>query len=321
MKCSIIGYGKMGKIREESILKNGGEIINIYDPLTGGDKDKVFGDNSEVLFICTPNNFNVDYTIRGISSGKHVFCEKPPAMTVEQMNKVIISESLYDKKICYGFNHRHHTSIIKMKEIIDNGSLGNVIWMRGRYGKNVDESHFDNWRFDYNKSGGGILMDQGIHMLDLFYHLGGDFDIIKSSVSNKFWNIPSVEDNVFAILENSKTGVSASLHSTMTQWRHIFSLEVFLDGGYLVLNGLKTPSGQYGDEILTISDKVNKGGSRSEELNIKYSVDESWDREVGEFFDCIRDNRDITMGNTKDALNIMTMIDIIYKNGKNELDK
>ena len=87
-------------------------------------------------------------------------------------------------------------------------------------------------------AGGGILIDQGIHMLDLFLHIGDDFDKVHASVSNLYWDL-DVEDNVFATLENSRTGLTASLHSTMTQWRHLFSLEVFLEKGYFVLNGLK----------------------------------------------------------------------------------
>ena len=78
-------------------------------------------------------------------------------------------------------------------------------------------------------------------MLDLFLYFGGNFDSVHASVSNLYWNL-EVEDNVFCTLENTKTGIAASLHSTMTQWRHLFSLEVFLEKGYFVLNGLKTSS-------------------------------------------------------------------------------
>ena len=89
-------------------------------------------------------------------------------------------------------------------------------------------------------------------MLDLFLHLAGGFDEVSSFVSNHFWKIEGIEDNVFAIYRSNKTGISASLHSTMTQWRYLFSLEVFFEGGALILNGLKTSSGAYGDEILSI---------------------------------------------------------------------
>ena len=104
----------------------------------------------------------------------------------------------------------------------------------------MDQNFLKDWRSNKSKSGGGILLDQGIHMLDLFLYLGGNFDQVKSFVSNLFWDIPGIEDNVFAIFKNSVNGICASLHSTMTQWRYLFSLELFLEKGSLILNGLKT---------------------------------------------------------------------------------
>src|SRR5690606_1222943 len=109
------------------------------------------------------------------------------------------------------------------------------------------------WRAKKDLAGGGILLDQGIHMLDLFLYLGGSFDQVHAFVSNLYWKLEGIEDNVFAIMKNSRSGMVASLHSTMTQWRHLFSLEIFLESGYMVLNGLKTSSGTYGEEVLTIA--------------------------------------------------------------------
>ena len=327
MKVSIIGFGKMGKIRATAIEKCGGQVVGVFDSNivdNSGYKvydkvDDVFDDpNIDAIFVCTPNFLNAKYTIRGIQSGKHVFCEKPPALNVSEMEEVILEESKYDKKIMYGFNHRHHGSIIKMKELIDSNYYGNILWMRGRYGKNVDDSFFENWRSDKSLSGGGILIDQGIHMLDLFLYMGESFDKISASVSNQFWKIDGIEDNVFAILENTKSNITASLHSTMTQWRHLFSFEIFLEKGYMTLNGLKTPSGSYGEEVLTIAKNQygDKSGGRHEEIHLRYPVDGSWETEVGIFFDCVKNNKEVSIGNTKDAIKIMDIIENIYDRNK-----
>ena len=124
-----------------------------------------------------------------------------------------------------------------MKEIIEEKYLGKILWMRGRYGKEVDENYLKDWRVNPLESGGGIMLDQGIHMLDLFLYLGGEFDEVKSFVSNLYWKISGIEDNVFAIFKNNKTGLCASLHSTMTQWRYLFSLELFLEkGSYSIIS-------------------------------------------------------------------------------------
>ena len=156
-------------------------------------------------------------------------------------------------------------------------------------------------------------------MLDLFLHLGGNFDNVHASVSNLYWNL-SVEDNVFATLENTKTGLAASLHSTMTQWRHLVSLEVFLEKGYLVLNGLKTSSNAYGEEILTIAKNRSTAPAATwkDEKNITYHTDESWESELTEFFSAIKSKREVKLGNSSDALKLMKIVDKIYSFKKKE---
>ena len=167
----------------------------------------------------------------------------------------------------------------------------------GRYGKEVDQKYLNDWRVDPLLSGGGIMLDQGIHMLDLFLYLGGEFDEVKVFVSNLYWKIPGIEDNVFAIFKNNKTGLCASLHSTMTQWRYLFSLELFFEKGSLILNGLKTSSGAYGDEILTIRENnfpFIAGESKKEE-QIHFKEDFSWDSEINHFFDAIENEQSPTL--------------------------
>ena len=262
-----------------------------------------------------PNYKNKHYTINALNAGKNVFCEKPPAFNCAEVEEIIIAEKQSGKKLMYGFNHRHHASITHMKELIDSKEYGKVIWMRGRYGKSVDKSFFNTWRAKKEFAGGGILLDQGIHMLDLFIMFGGNFDSVQSEVSNSYWNL-DIEDNVFAIYKNKKTNVVASLHSTMTQWRHLFSLEVFLEKGYLVLNGLKTSSGTYGDEVLSIAKNrtVAPAATWEDEERITFDSDESWDSEINHFFNSIKNRTSIEIGNSKDAYNVMRLIEKTYNN-------
>ncbi len=327
IKCAIIGYGKMGQIRHKTIMENSfGEVVAISDPVL--DKtlinvppnlsiDEIIDrDDIQIMIICTPNYLNKPLTIQALKSGKHVFCEKPAAFTANDIEEIIQVEKAFPKlKLMYGFNHRHHDSIIKMKKIIDHGEYGNILWMRGRYGKSVDENYYQNWRADPKKSGGGILIDQGIHMLDLFLHFAGNFDSVKAEVSNLYWNMP-IEDNVFAILKNSKSGVIASLHSTMTQWRHLFSIEIFMEKGYMVLNGLITPSMTYGEEVLSIAKNRSTAPAATwrDEEKETFTVNNSWKYEMEHFFNSIIHDSPITIGNSQDALKLMRIIDEIYKN-------
>ena len=150
-------------------------------------------------------------------------------------------------------------------------------------------------------------------MLDLFF-LGGTFDEVKAEVSNSYWK-SEIEDNVFAILKNSKTGLVASLHSTMTQWRHLFSLEVFMEKGYMVLNGLITSSMTYGKEVLAIAKNRTSAPAATwkDEVKSEYLTNTSWLYEMKHFFNCIHEDAEIEIGNSKDAFELMTVIDNIYK--------
>ena len=313
----------MGKIRHDAINQVGmAEVIAISDPETP-DIGIMNLPHSEIInnpvidavFICTPNYLNKQLTIDCLKAGKHVFCEKPPSFTADEMKEICNAEAASNsRKLMYGFNHRHHDSVIRMKNKVDSGEYGKILWMRGRYGKSVTEDFFNNWRAKKEMAGGGILLDQGIHMLDLFLHLGGDFDRVKAELSNTFWNL-EVEDNAFVILRNTKTGMDASLHSTMTQWRHLFSLEVFLERGYMVLNGLLTSSRAYGAEILTLAKNrsYSPAVTWADEIITEYTVDNSWRYETEHFLNAIMNDTDIMIGNSSDAYRLMKIIDDIYK--------
>ena len=329
INVGIIGYGKMGQIRHKEILKiDNAQVVSIYEPsdididleITKAiESDEVINDpDIDVIFICTPNYLNKPFTISSLNAGKHVFCEKPPAFTADDVKEICEVEKETGKLLMYGFNHRHHGSIKYMKKLIDKNQFGKILWMRGRYGKSVDKNYYSNWRAQRELSGGGILIDQGIHMVDLFLYFGGNFDMIHASVSDLYWNL-DVEDNVFATLENSETGLAASLHSTMTQWRHLFSLEIFLEKGYFVLNGLKTSSNTYGDEILTIAKNRTTAPAATweDEEHITFHNDDSWESEINEFFDLInRNKKKVKNGNSTDALKLMKIVDKIYTYSK-----
>ena len=338
--CAIIGFGKMGQIRAKSIQASGrGKIKLIYDPnadlnlvnsyaKVAKTLDEIFLDKSiESIFICTPNYKIPTLTIKALDNKKHVFAEKPPGFTSQDVETIRKSENKNQKLCMFGFNHRHHKSIGMMKKIIDSKKFGRILWMRGRYGKEVNESFFESWRADPQKAGAGILLDQGIHMLDLFIYLAGSFDICHSLISNLYWKIPNVEDNAFVLLKQSSSGLCASFHSTMTQWRYLFALEIFLEKGSLILNGLKTSSGAYGEECLgvrrNLSEEDNTYSPYKDE-QYTFREDCSWDDEIKHFFDAIEYGSEIKLGNTSDALVLMKHIDQIYASDsrplKNALD-
>ncbi len=267
----------------------------------------------DAVFICVPNYLTLRYVTESLDAGKHVFCEKPPGVNSAQVLEMMEAEKRNPaKKLMFGFKHRHHDSVIHAKQVIDSGECGRILWMRGRYGKSVPADFASSWRATKEKAGGGILLDQGIHLLDLFLMMCGDFEEVKAFVSNLFWH-SDIEDNVFAIFRNSK-GQVASLHSTMTQWRHLFAFEIFLESGNVVINGLLTTSGSYGEEQLSIARNKNKGPSVSwdKEERTSYNINNSWKNEVSCFIDAIQNNKPVAIGNTADAYKLMRLIDKIY---------
>jgi 1,5-anhydro-D-fructose reductase (1,5-anhydro-D-mannitol-forming) len=330
LNVGICGFGKMGQIRAESLEKTGKvNIVSVFDKYLSDEVRYPIAESFEAIVedklidavcICLPNSFNYELTVKALENGKHVLCEKPPAFTVEEIVHIRQVEKETGKVLMYGFNHRHHQAVVKMKALVDSGKYGRVLWMRGRYGKSVDEDYFNDWRADKDLAGGGILFDQGIHMLDLFHFIGDQFDDVHAYVSSLYWNLEGVEDNVFAIMKNSKTGLVASLHSTMTQWRHLFSLEVFLESGYMTLNGLKTGSGSYGEEVLTVAQNRSTApaASWSDEESFHFQTDTSWDTEAQIFVDCIDSGMQPTTGNSLDALNVMELIAKIYENERDQ---
>lgn len=326
LNFAIIGFGKMGNIRYNTIKEIDGCKVNwicevdTQRKLPNGIKatskleDILSAKDVDAIIVCTPNNVLKDTVVKGLSCGKHVFCEKPPGRNLAELKEMIATEAKRPQlKLMFGFNHRHHESIIYAKKLIDSGEYGKILWMRGRYGKSVDEKFFSSWRSKKDIAGGGIFLDQGIHMLDLFLMMCGDFEEVKAYISNLYWNL-DIEDNVFAIFRNKK-GQVAQLHSTMTQWRHLFSFEIFLEKGYITINGLKTTSNTYGEEAMSIAKNrtLPPTATWTETEDIVFHDDTSWRREMDIFIDSIRNNKEINPGNTKDAFKLMRLVEEIYK--------
>lgn len=316
MRFGILGYGKMGRIRHQALREVLPEAeVEAWDPGTGSPQAELDAvlERSQAVFICTPTHRNAPLTIRALEAGCHVFCEKPPALDHDQLLEVARVHARHPgATLLYGFNHRRYDSVERMQAVVASGQCGRVLWLRGRYGKPLGDPGTGGWRSDPAQSGGGILIDQGIHMLDLMSLLGGPFDQVTGLVTNTMWGVAGIEDNAFVTLYNSRDAVAASVHSTMIEWRYVFSLEVLLEHGYMALNGLKTPSGSYGREILTIGrDKKAPREATGAERRLEFADNTSWIKEVGDFVASIRAGAAAT--NLEAALEVMRMLKEVYR--------
>ncbi len=325
LRVGIAGFGVVGKRRGACIDNNPHlKTIAVSDVTFDheGTTDEgvrfypdyrlLLREQLDALVVCLPNHIAAEATIGGLEHEMHVFCEKPPGRTVEDILNVIEVERRHPQlKLKYGFNHRYHNSVIEAKRIIDSLQFGPIINIRGVYGKSSIISYSSGWRAERRYAGGGILLDQGIHMLDMIRFFAGDFEEVKSFVTNDYWH-HDVEDNAYAIMR-SRGGCVAMVHSTATQWQHRFRLEVTLRDALLELTGILSGSKSYGEERLRIIPRTEGSsvGSISESWT-SYLEDHSWCSEIDEFADLIVNGLPVQNGTSQDALKVMQLVYQIY---------
>ena len=328
IKVGIAGFGKIGQLRAKELQKNKKtKLVAVYDVNKPNDLsndlkfsksfDELLKENIDAVFICTYNNFLADYTISALKAGKHVFCEKPPARTTDELKSVIELEKNLNLVLKYGFNHRYHYSVQEAKKIIDSGKMGKLLWLRGIYGKAGSIDYHKNWRNYKKYSGGGILIDQGIHMLDLMrFFSGQNFKHINSFGTTSYWNIKS-EDNAFAIMQ-SENGVTAMLHSSATQWKHKFLLEMCFEEGYINLDGILSGTRSYAPEKLVVGrrefEDITFAMGKPKENTTWFENDDSWKFELDEFIDAIESKSVIKHGTSNDAFETLKLVERIYEN-------
>lgn len=331
VRFGIVGMGRVGARRAECLQKMSDTRLTSICDLDPQIADQWLGyafstdyrtvtrGPVDAVVVCAYNHVAAQIAIDALAHGKHVFCEKPPGRNRHEVEAMrTAANQSPGSKLKFGFNHRYHGSVHEAKRIIDSGDLGRVLWLRGAYGKSGGVHFAHEWRNQRELSGGGILLDQGIHMVDLCRYLGGDYEHIQSHVTTAFWDV-DVEDNAFAILSSS-AGPVAMLHSSATQWKHRFELEICLERGYLRLEGILSGSRSYGEETLTIGlrEFENEAPSpgRPREQILRFTQDTSWSRELRDFVRDIRQDRAVVSGNVEDALRTMVLIDSIYSHGR-----
>jgi predicted dehydrogenase len=311
----------MGEIRRRNVEENADLVLAaICDPYLPADRApagvplvrdvRELIEAVDVVFVCTPNAVTADVIVAALEAGRHVFSEKPPGRDLADVERIRRAEAASGCKLVFGFNHRHHPAVRDAKGLVDGGTLGQLLWVRGVYGKSGGEGFESSWRNDPAVSGGGILLDQGIHMLDLFRWFCGEFVEVEGMLGDLYWDIP-LEDNAMLLLRSGR-GHLAQLHSSATLWRHTFRLELGLSEGYLVVSGLLSKSGSYGRESLLIGRRPIRAGASPREDVVYYDTDPSWDIQVRHLVEHIRADSPVADSNSHDALEVMKLIAAVY---------
>jgi predicted dehydrogenase len=261
----------------------------------------------EVVIVSTTNDSLASVTAAALACGKHVLVEKPAARNAEELRPVVEAARRTKRVVKVGFNHRFHPALAKARQLCAAGELGPLLYIRGRYGHGGRLGYEREWRADPAIAGGGELLDQGVHLIDLAHWFLGDFTEVRGHVETFFWKMP-VEDNGFVFLRTPQ-GQVAWLHASCTEWKNLFSFEVFGRDGKLQVDGL---GGSYGTERLTFYRMLPSMGPPETSAWEYPGEDASWHHEFADFAHCVRAGGR-PCGDLEDALAALEVVGQVYE--------
>ena len=278
---------------------NGAAVAPTWQDLVASDIDAVV--------VATTHDLLPVVGLAAVQHGKHVLVEKPGARTAADLRPLVEEATRQGLVAKVGFNHRFHPSLQKARALVGDGALGPLMFIRGRYGHGGRVGYEKEWRFNAAISGGGELIDQGTHLIDLSRWFLGDLKVEYSAAPTYYWDA-QVDDNCFMALSTS-SGQMAWLHASWTEWKNTFSFEIAGRDGKLQIDGL---GGSYGTERLTYYRMLPQMGP-PETTTWEYPFpDTSWDVEFAEFAAAIAEQRQV-VGSAADALAVLEIVDQIYK--------
>ena len=269
-------------------------------------EDLVARKDIDIVMVCTPPDSHLPMCLAALENGKHVLCEKPLARNPEEAQQIVETASKYKLKLKCGFNHRHHPGIKQAREWFDQGLIGEPIFIRCVYGIGGRQGFEDEWRVKPEISGGGQLMDQGMHAIDLSRWFLGEFTEVIGFLQTGYWNIASVEDNAFCLLR-TKAGQVASIHVSWTQWKNLFSFELCGKDGYIKVEGL---GGSYGVEKAALGKRAFPAPFKEDTIEYR-GGDISWNEEWKEFIAAIEEQRE-SLGNGYDGAEAVKIACQVY---------
>jgi predicted dehydrogenase len=339
LRIGIIGCGLIGRRRAAVAHEAGHRVVAVADldaakaaAVAQPSGAKPLSDwrwlvekaDIEAVVVATFNAALAPVTIASLESGKHVLCEKPLGRNLAEAEQMVAAARKAGRILKTGFNHRHHPAIWKARELVRQGTVGPVMLIRAVYGHGGRPGYDKEWRANGELAGGGELLDQGVHILDLCRWFMGDFAEAIALTGTFFWDLgclpdaaakfpqgQRLEDNAFVLLR-AKDGGIVQFHTSWTQWVNRFSFEVFGRAGCVAVEGL---GGSYGTETLTVSRRRNEGGKPEQEVEQFAGPDDSWRLEWQEFVSAISEGRQ-PLANGQDGLETMKLVSALYESAR-----
>ncbi len=318
---AIIGCGLIGQKRAKALhnarlvacadldeSKAAGLADQYYGTLAVSDWHKaVKNPDVDIVIAAATNNALAEITLAAIRDGKHVLVEKPAARFSSELDEVIRTARREGVCVRVGFNHRYHPALQKARQLIDNDEAGEIMFIRGRYGHGGRLGYEKEWRANPLISGGGELLDQGVHLIDLSRWFIGDFSQVAGTAHTYYWDMP-VDDNSFLMLQTADNK-TAFLQVSCTEWKNLFSFEIYGKKAKLHIEGLGS---SYGIERLSFYRMLPQMGPPETTVWEYPGEDTSWRLEFAEFLEDIRLKRAPSPG-LQDAQAALNIVENIYK--------
>jgi predicted dehydrogenase len=321
MRLALIGCGAIGAKRAAAAVKH--HIVTVCDPRqarreqlsqqTGAqpvaDWREALAFDVDAVMVATPHDQLAEIALAAVEQNRHVLVEKPGARAVDELRPV---EAALRRRHCVlkvGFNHRFHPAVARARRLLAGGAIGSPMFIRGRYGHGGRPGYEQEWRFDPKRSGGGELIDQGSHLIDLSRWFLGDLKLAYGAAHRYFWS-GDVDDNCFLALTNRQGG-TAWLHASWTEWKNLFCFEIVGRDGKLTIEGL---GGSYGLERLTQHRMLPQMGPPETTIWEFPFPDRSFEDEFENFVGAI-DGREALVGDVHDAIATLEIIAAVYRGG------
>ena len=356
LRIGIVGAGRMGRLRAASADQHPRcEVAGIADSrlpqaqllasefgcmATKDWTQLVSREDLDVVVVATPPKYSAAISAAALQAGKHVFCEKPGARAAAEVEKVLralhgawppvgavnaaSSGKYLAPQFVMGFTLRHHPAIARARHLLAGGEIGRPMYVLGRYGHGGRPGYAQEWRAQRDLAGGGELLDQGVHLIDLSRWFLGEFAQVTGTVDAYFWrpDPPAegdpLEDNAFLLLRSAQ-GFTASLQASWTQWKNHFGFEVYGENGFLQVQGL---GGSYGEEKLLMGRRNPEGGSPEiKEIRLSGSVtaeshDDVWALEWQAFINALLGEElhaGVPPASAYDAWQALRIVEAVYE--------
>lgn len=320
MNLALIGCGAVGQTRARQLAS--ARLIHCVDvdaqraaQLAAHTSDCTWGlewrevlerTDVEAVIVATPPDLQVQIVRAAVAAHKHVLVEKPAARHLSELAGLPELAAECNVRVRVGFNHRYHRAFRQVRRLVDAGVLGPLLYVRARYGHGGRPGYAGEWRAQPRRSGGGELIDQGVHLIDLARWFLGEFIEVEGFAHTYFWDM-QVEDNGFMLLKTATKQV-AFLHASCTEWKNTFSWELFGRHGKLQVDGL---GGSYGVERLTWYQMLPQMGPPETTVWEYAAPDDSWAVEMAEFIEDVRRGREPAAG-LADAAAALAVVERIY---------